>query len=69
LRALNRASDDILRAIDAPATGLRDGLNLLVNAAMSYLKGEAHGLEAVVAANWDGDTTLEDVLGWIQDGT
>ncbi len=68
LSALNRATDDILRAVDAPATGLRDGLNLLVNAAMSYLKGETHGVEAVVAANWDGDPTLEDVLGWIQEG-
>ncbi len=67
--ALNRATDDIIEAVDAPATGLRDGLNLLANAAMSYLKGEARDLEEVVAANWDADTTLRDVLSWIEDGT
>jgi len=67
--ALNRAIDDILEAVEAPATGLRDGLNLLVNAAMSYLKGEADDLEEVVAPNWDADTTLRDVLSWVEDGT
>ncbi len=56
--ALNRATDDILEAFEAPATGLHDGLNLLVNAAMSYLNGEAGDLEEVVAANWDAETTL-----------
>jgi hypothetical protein len=40
-----------------------------MNAAMSYLKGEARDLEEVVAANWDADTTLTDVLSWIEDGT
>lgn len=67
--ALNRATDDIMEAVDTPATGLRDGLNLLVNAAMSYLQGDAADLEEVVAANWDADTTLTDVLSWIEDGT
>jgi len=67
--ALNRATDDILEAFEAPATGLHDGLNLLVNAAMSYLNGEAGDLEEVVAANWDAETTLSNVLSWIEDGT
>jgi hypothetical protein len=67
--ALNRATDDVIEAVDAPAAGLRHGLNLLANAAMSYLKGEARDLEEVVAANWDADTTLRDVLSWIEDET
>jgi len=40
-----------------------------VNAAMSYLQGEAGDLDEVVAANWDAETTLSNVLSWIEDGT
>jgi hypothetical protein len=37
--ALNHAADEILDAVDAGDDGLRDGLNLLVNATIAYLTG------------------------------
>jgi hypothetical protein len=63
--AVNRAADDILDAVDASDTGLRDGLNLLVNAAVAYLTGEADDLPAVVAQGYDA--TYDEVLSWIEE--
>lgn len=62
--ALNHAADDILDAVDAGDEGLRDGLNLLVNAAVAYLTGRAQNLREVVQQGYDAD--YEDVLGWIE---
>lgn len=62
--ALNHAADDILDAVDAGDEGLRDGLNLLVNAAIAYLTGQAQDLHDVVERNYDDDS--EEVLSWIE---
>jgi hypothetical protein len=62
--ALNQAADDILDAVDAGDEGLRDGLNLMVNATLSYLAGEADNLQDVVESNY-GDE-YDTVLGWVE---
>jgi len=64
--ALNKAADDILEATEAEDEGLRDGLNLLVNATTAYLTGEAEDLETVAEKNYDAD--LDSIVGWIQQG-
>lgn len=61
--ALNRACDDIVGAAGLADTGVRDALNLLVNAGLSYLDGTADDLAGVAAACYD--EPLETVLGWI----
>lgn len=61
--ALNSAADDILAALDAGDHGVRDVVNLLVNAAAHYLQRPGDDLQHVVAANYD-TATLADVLGW-----
>jgi hypothetical protein len=62
--ALNHAADDILNAVDAGDEGLRDGLNLMVNATLSYLAGEADSLQDVVESNYDDE--YDTVLGWVE---
>ena len=64
--ALNDAADDILDAVDGGANGLRDGFNLMVNATLVYLRGDARDLRAVADANYDDD--LDTILGWIGAG-
>lgn len=66
LAAVNRAADDILEAIDAGDEGVRDALNLMVNATMAYLTGEADDLKKVVETGYSAD--LDTVLGWIAAG-
>ncbi len=63
--ALNHAADDILDAVDAGDEGPRDGLNLLVNAAIAYLTGQAQDLHDVVERNYDDDD-YKEVLSWIE---
>jgi hypothetical protein len=63
--AVNQAADDILDAVDAVDTGLRDGFNLLVNAALAYLTGEADDLTEVVAQGYEA--TYDEVLSWIEE--
>jgi hypothetical protein len=63
--ALNRAADDILDEVDAGDEGLRDGLNLMVNATVSYLVGEANNLWDVVESNYDA--AFDTVMGWIEE--
>ncbi|ROO52738.1 hypothetical protein EDC02_7679 [Micromonospora sp. Llam0] len=62
--ALIAAADDILAAVEAGPEGLRDSINLTVNAAMSYLTGQATDLHDVVAANYSED--YPTVLGWVE---
>lgn len=62
--ALNAAADDILDAVHAGDQGLRDGLNLVVNATLAYLAGQATDLRQVVAQNYDED--YRTVLSWIE---
>jgi hypothetical protein len=63
LDALNAAADDILDAVDAGDEGLRDGINLMVNATIAYLRGDASDLHDVVDGNYGEN--LDTVLGWI----
>lgn len=65
--AMNRAADEILDATNAGDTGLRDAVNLLVNASLSYLTGEAETLADVAAVNYSEDS-IEEILGWIGHG-
>jgi hypothetical protein len=72
---LNAVADDLLEVADAGDEGLRDALNLTVNAALVYLE---HGwidadpaaarnrLEQVATSNYDED--LDTILGWIDAG-
>jgi hypothetical protein len=64
--ALNKAADDIIEATEAEDEGLRDALNLLVNAVGSYLWDGAEDLEQVAAKNYDAD--LDSIVGWIAQG-
>ena len=64
--ALNKAADEILEVTEAEDEGLRDGLNLLVNATTAYLTGEAEDLEQVAEKNYDAD--LDSIVSWIQQG-
>lgn len=64
--ALNRAADDILEATEAEDEGLRDAINLMVNASICYLTGDATTLDAVAAHGYDAD--LDEILGWIAQG-
>jgi len=61
--ALNQAADDILDAVDAGDEGLRDGLNLMVNTTLAYLRGEAADLHEVAEGSYGED--LDTILGWI----
>jgi hypothetical protein len=63
LDALNAAADDILDAVDAGDEGLRDGINLMVNATLAYLRGEASDLHDVVEGSYGEN--LDTILGWI----
>ncbi|MGI5185473.1 hypothetical protein ACQEVZ_55445 [Dactylosporangium sp. CA-152071] len=62
--ALNRAADDILDAVDAGDEGLRDAMNLVVNATAAYLTGQAHNLLEVVRQGYEND--YPTVLSWIE---
>jgi hypothetical protein len=64
--ALNKAADDILEACDAEDEGLRDALNLMVNAAGAYLWDGVEDLETVAEKNYDA--SLDSIVGWIQQG-
>jgi len=63
--AANQAADDILDAVDADDTGVRDALNLLVNATLGYLTGQARDLAEVVAQGYEA--TYDEVLSWIRE--
>nr|WP_036342931.1 hypothetical protein [Micromonospora purpureochromogenes] len=62
--ALNRAADEILDAVNAGDEGLRDALNLMVNATGDYLAGKANTLREVVENGYHDD--YETVLSWIE---
>lgn len=65
--ALNQAAEDILDAVNAGDQGLRDAMNLIVNAATDYLTGQASDLSAVIEHNYDADDLT--VLSWIQESS
>ena len=62
--AVNHAADDILEAVVAGDEGLRDAMNLIVNATLGYLTGEAQNLQDVVEQGYDADSPT--VLSWIE---
>jgi hypothetical protein len=64
LDALNEAANDILAAVHAGDEGLRDAINLMVNATIAYLCGEAQDLHDVVDVSYGED--YHTVLGWIE---
>ena len=61
--SLNKACNDIVEAAGAPEDGLRDGLNLLVNATAYYLENADATLEDVAYCNYA--EPLETILEWI----
>lgn len=73
--ALNRAADDIISAAELPDTGTIDALNLLVNAAVSYLTDPGITLADVARDNydtnhdgrqpWTGQDALAEIISWI----
>jgi hypothetical protein len=67
LDALNTAADDVLDAVDAGDSGLRDGINLMVNATIAYLRGDADDLYAVADTNYG--EPLCTILDWIREAT
>lgn len=63
---LNQACDDLIEAAELGDTGVRDALNLLVNAASYYLgHPDDRNLASMVEAHYDD--SYEDVIGWIDD--
>jgi hypothetical protein len=62
--AVNHAADDILDVVEAGDEGLRDAMNLMVNATVAYLTGEAQNLQDVVEQDYDAD--YPTVLSWIE---
>ena len=62
--ALNQAADDIIDAVDAGDEGLRDGINLMVNATIAYLRGDARDLREVIEHSYGED--YQTVLGWVE---
>lgn len=63
--AVNKAANDIIEAVDAGEEGLRDALNLMVNATICYLDGTASTLAEVAEQNYD-EASIEDILDWIE---
>jgi hypothetical protein len=64
--AANRAADDVLEAIDAPDEGVRDAINLVVNATLTYLKSPDATLEEAIAANYKLEEDDEGPIEWAQ---
>jgi hypothetical protein len=63
--AINRACDDINAAAELPDEGVIDALNLLVNAAMTYLEAPDANLDDVIAGNYQLDEGGDGPLEWI----
>lgn len=64
--ALNRAADDVLTAINAPDEGTRDAVNLVVNAALTYLDAPDATLDAVIEENYELDEDDVGPIEWAQ---
>lgn len=64
--ALSQAADDVLTAIDAPDEGVRDAINLVVNAALHYLEHplDLGLLDCVIAANYELDEHGYGPIEW-----
>lgn len=65
--AMNRAADDVLEAIQAPDEGTRDAVNLVVNAALTYLDAPDATLQDAIEENYELDPEDEDgPVEWAQ---
>lgn len=65
-RVLNEVADEIIDAADVPDTGVRDALNLMVNAVNHRLFADENAtLEEIVEAEYEA--SYEEVLGWINE--
>ena len=62
--AFNHAADEVLEAIAAPESGVRDAINLVVNAAAYYLEHPQAALAEVIAANYDLGEGADGPLEW-----
>jgi hypothetical protein len=60
--ALNRAADEVLDITEAPDEGVRDIVNLIVNAGITYLTHPEANLEYVAQANYS--VGLDEILRW-----
>lgn len=65
-QALNRAADDVLGAINAPDEGVRDAVNLVVNAAMTYLDTPDATLDEAIEENYEPDESGDGPIEWAQ---
>lgn len=68
-RVLNAVADEVLVAVGGPESGVRDAINLVVNAALHRLFGDRDaGLAEIVAVCYSDGVTLGEVVGWITGG-
>jgi hypothetical protein len=63
-KALNRAADGILEAVEAGDEGLRDAVNLLVNAASYYLEHPRASLDEAIAVCYTVEAGEDGPLEW-----
>jgi hypothetical protein len=63
---MNRAADDVLEAINAPDEGTRDAVNLVVNAAMTYLGTPDATLQDAIDSNYQFDEDDGGPIEWAQ---
>lgn len=63
VEALNRAADEVLTAIDAGDTGIRDVVNLVVNVAAYFAEFPKATLDDAIRASYGG-VEPNIVLGW-----
>jgi hypothetical protein len=66
LAAMNRAADDVLSAIAAPDEGTRDAVNLVVNAATTYLENPDATLDEAIEENYTLDEDGDGPIEWAQ---
>lgn len=64
-RAFNEAADAILDASQAPDTGARDAINLVVNVGLTYLQNPELELHEAIAANYELDEDDGGPLEWM----
>ncbi len=62
--ALNSSCDDILSALEAPDEGVRDALNLLVNAALERLDDPHASLDGIIGRAYGISPGEEGPLQW-----
>jgi hypothetical protein len=64
--AFNRAADEITVECDLPDEGVRDAMNLLINAGLHYFNHPNATLDAAIEANYQLDDPQSGPLEWIR---